>query len=280
MKTSRLVNAMNYIDDELIMEAGKEKKTCVKTKRAGYCLRWGLPAAVCMIVLLCGGVTVMAATGFGTRIIEMYTAGKETDINGSESGYVLSADVIKIPEASLSDNIKEISDIIIRQYEEITPFSSQFPGSFSKKFSSALQAREYIGLDILRGADWNFKEQYTTLMVLGNEAGEIKSLHLETCYRAGDMTIQEFSNIYTDKYEEDVTYGTIFAEDAEFEERFFTTENDVKCHVITTTVLDSGYVCTDGFLVRDGILYNINIAHLKKDSAKAERLLRQWADQF
>ena len=86
--------------------------------------------------------------------------------------------------------------------------------------------------------------------------------------------------LYTEDYEEDITYGSRTTEDVVFTESFYTTDNQLQCHIITSTALGSGYLMMDGYLVQDGILYNLHIAYLDKDAKQAEYLLYQWANLF
>lgn len=50
--------------------------------------------------------------------------------------------------------------------------------------------------------------------------------------------------------------------------------------MIEETALESGYMGMDGYLVEDCVLYNLHIAHLKKDTEQAKKRLHQWADLF
>lgn len=274
MKASRLANAMSYIDDDLISGAVMD----TKNKKTGRWLKWGTAAAC--VCLLFGTITVFAATDLGTHMIDMFTSRTEPGSDYSESGYVLSADMKKVSANLFSGDIKEVSDIILQQIKDYSSYSSQSPGSWRKKFASSSEARAYIGFSPLQGLDWDLEEQSSELIVTGNEKGEIQALQLETDYQVGDVRLQAFSYIYTDKYENDITYGSVTTEAVEFRESFYTTEHQLQCHVITSTALDSGYMTMDGYLVQDSILYNLHIAYLEKDTEQAEDLLHQWANLF
>lgn len=238
-----------------------------------------LPIVACLIIIL-STVTIFASTGWGTRIIDIFTSRTEPGSDFSESGYDLSIDIEKIPVNLLKGEVQEVPSVIVQQFENYKPIYSWYPGSWHKEFSSFAAARDYIGLDFLDFLDWNLEEQSIKLMVTGNAKGELLILQLETYYQVDDIRLQAYSHIYTEDYDEKITYGSRTTEDIVFTESFYTTDNQLQCHIITSTALESGYLMMDGYLVQDGILYNLHIAYLEKDVKQAEDLLYQWANLF
>ena len=69
-------------------------------------------------------------------------------------------------------------------------------------------------------------------------------------------------------------------ENIDFSESFHTTKSGKTLHVIDQSAMESGYLGKDGYLVVDGILYELHLAYLEKDAARAEELLIQWAELF
>lgn len=272
MKLPKLVHAMTYIDDQLIAnaESAVHPQKCL--------LRWSSVAA-CLILLL-GTVTAVAATGLGTRLLEMFTSRSAPGSDLTESGYTLQADIQKVPTSALSEDVNGVSQIIRQQFSSYSPYSSQSPSSWRKDFPSLSEAVLYIGLDSLRIPDLGLDEQSTSLTVIGSADGSLQTLGLETVYQVGRLRVQAYCHIYTEHYTGAVTYGTATTEDVTFQEALYATDGGLKYRVLTSTSLASGYESSDGILVRDGILYTLHIAHLEQDQAQAEALLHHWAELF
>lgn len=267
---------MSYIDDDLIAEAANEPGTT----RIKPWVRWGIVAAC--LVLLFGTITVAATTDLGAHIFETFIRKPDPKSDYTEYGYVLSTEIERIPVAALTGDIQEVPSRIRWQMENFPLLSSQMPTTFIKRFSSAAEAREYIGLHPLHAVDWDFEEVFTTLTVHGTgDDGAMLHIHLETFYRTDNINIQTFADIYTENWEDEIIYHrAISTENVEYSESFYTTKNQLQCRVITSTTRESGYIGMEGFLVYDGILYWMNVSHLEEDAARAEELLYQWADQF
>lgn len=272
----KLYNCITNVDDIFIEEA--EAVTAGNRTKRSLRVRL-LPLVACFILAFCT-VTVFAATNWGTHIIDMFTSRTEPGSDFSESGYDLSIDIEKIPVKLLDGDIQEVPGIIIKQYENYKPYDSWYPGCWQKKFTSFTAAKKYVGLSSLKSLDWNLEEQSTILIVTGNVEGKLQILQLETDYQVVDIRLQAFSHIYTEDYDEEITYGSRTTEDIAFTEAFYTTDNQLQCHIIRSTALESGYLMMDGYMVQDGILYNLHIAYLDKDAKQAEELLYQWANLF
>lgn len=273
MNNSRFENALNNIDDELISKAAFD--TPKKQKHPLFKIS---PVAACLCLLLCT-ITVLAATGLGTKIIITYTGRVNSDYK--ESGYLLEADIIKFDTASFSKEVNQLSDAIIQQIEEYQPYYSYLPNNYVKHFSSSYDAISYIGLDCLNQPDLGLEEQQTSLNVMGNESGDILQLILETDYDAGNINLQTFTYVYTTNYTDEIHISSVVTtEDVEFSENYYTSKNQLNCHIISSTALESGYLCMDGYVVSNGILYQMSISYLKKDATQALDLMHQWADEF
>ena len=124
------------------------------------------------------------------------------DDSNEEVGYSLEFDVDKIQLSEITGQVNEAKEIIAEQYADVEPWSSFSPGFWIKEFSSFSEAKEYIGLEKIRGIKWDFDEQDTVLTVYGNEKGEFEYLSLETLYQEGEIRLQSVVSIYTELYEE------------------------------------------------------------------------------
>ena len=241
-------------------------------------LRRAVLAAACVCFLASAAAV---AAGGGTWLLDTFTARGAPGSELTQSGYDLAADVEKFPVSALTGEIQEAGEEIARQFENYDLFSSWYPGTLRRThFPSAAEAREYIGLEALRGLDWELEETRTSLDVTGDPQGRLLRIRLETDYEVEGVRLQAFATIFTEDSEDTVIIGARTTEDVAFRESLRTTDGGRQYQVITDTGLASGYFGMDGYLVEDGVLYNLHLAYLKKDEALAESLLRQWADLF
>ena len=265
MNAERFSEAIGELGDKYYAEAA-----AYQPHRKKRSVRW-IAAAAC-ICLLIGSAAALAASGLGTRLIEAFSS-------RAESGFDLSAAVERIPVSELSEEIRQAGDIIKQQFAEQKPYSNRCPGLWQADFASHDEVCGFIGLDQIKApGDW--RELPTTLNVYGGKTGEIQELELETARSAGDIRMQLFTRIYTENHDAEIVITSRAAEKVDFTESSFTAKNGVSCHVIEFSALESGCLCTDGYIVDDGILYDLHIAYPEKDAARADRLLHEWAEQF
>ena len=267
MNIPRIADVLGLIDEDLL-DAELPKRS-----RRGRTVRVLLAAAcVCLIV---GTITAFAA-GAGTVLLEKFRKGDR----GFESGYDMAARLTPFPEESLTGGIREVPAIIRRQLEEAAPWSDQLPNTYYRQFDTAAQALEYVGLEELMPIRWNVAETGTTLSVFGGQRGEITSVSIMTQCQKGDVHLQTQAWLRTENDSTDNTFSVRTTEDVDYTEERFTTAGGFTCHVICSTVLDSGNVTYDGCIVRAGILYTLHAAYPPSAEAQADGLLHTWADQF
>ncbi|MBQ8558944.1 MAG: hypothetical protein IJ439_03045 [Tyzzerella sp.] len=273
----KLYNSLTNVSDEYIEEAVNAvlDKAIVKRKK----IRYLVPLAACLILVF-SAFTVLAKTSWGTRIIDMFTSRTESGPCYSESGYDLSVDIKKVPISQLQGDVRQVSEIIAEQFDNYEPWDSWYPGSWYKEFPSSAEAIAFVGLKSLESLDWNLKELNTSLSVTGNAEGELQSLDIETDYKVEDIRLQAYSRIYTENYTDEIIFGIRTTEDISFTEAYYTTDNGLQCHIVTSTALESGYLSKEGYVVKNGVLYSLHIAYLEKDAKQAEELMCQWAELF
>jgi|GEM_PF-2516048 len=276
-QSEKLFISLTDVNDEFIYEA----QMAMKTKNiSNLSKRIKLFPMVACLVLLLLVTSVFTLTDWGTYIIDMFTSRTEVGSDYSESGFDLGVNVEKISIDMLTGEIQKVPDIIRHQFETYDVYSSWYPGNWQKQFESLDEAFEFIGFDELSKTNWEFNEEQVILNVLGNDKGEILTVRLESLYIVDDIRLQNTMYIMTEYDTEAVQYGSSTTENVEFEEEFYETINQLKCHIISSSQLASGYMSIDGFLVKKGALYNLHIAFKEEDKEQAKRLLLLWADSF
>ena len=268
MRGKELLDKMELIDPVYL-----EAADTAPVRKAGKLkhIRWGV-AAACLCVLL-GTTGVMAATGLGTKLISFFSSREE-------SGYEISAEIVKFPAGVLQGEIREVPAVIRQQFASYEPFMDYLPGSWERAFATRDDACDYVGFNRIKRMHWDPQEEQTLLYVQGTENGDLASVSVETRYTAGDIRLQFFSDIFTENTEEETTILTAMAEKTGFTETFRTSGSGKTIHVIEETAMESSYLSKDGYLVEEGILYHLHVAYLEKDAGRAEELLMQWADLF
>lgn len=263
----------DYID-ETISNSHKAKQNSRFNRRLVI-----VSTAVILVILLI--TCVATATGeFGTRIMNFFTSYIEPGTDYEQSGFDLDVAIEKIPMSDFSGEVQQVGSTIKQQFKDYKPYSSRHPGRWQADFPSYEKACEYIGFDKLKQIDLGLEEQAATLIISGDENGQISSITLETYYSIDDINVYHFSLIYTENFDEEVILRTRTTENVEYEESFYTNDNNKQCHIIDSTELESGYKGMDGYIVDDGVLYNLHIAYQKEDSEQAVKLIYLWADLF
>ena len=268
MRGKELLDKMELIDPAYV-----EAADAAPLRKAGKPRRvkW-IVAAACICVLL-GTTSVLAATGLGTSLIRFFSS-------HSESGYELSADIVKFPADALRGKIREIPEVIRQQFVSYDPAASWLPGSWEGTFETRDDACDFVGFKKIKRPRWDVKEDRTWLHVQGTEKGDLTSVSVETDYTDGDIRLQFFSDIYTENAEGEITVLTVMAEKVGFAETFRTANSGKTVHVIEQTAMESGFMSKDAYLVEEGILYHLHVIYPEKDAGRAEELLMQWADLF
>ena len=278
MNVKKFSDAMSELDTKYIDEAISYSHEAKRTSRSNRRLTVALIAAI-LALLLIG--CVVAATGvFGTRIMNFFTSYIEPGTDFKQSGFDLGVAIEKIPMSDFTGEVQQVGSTIQQQFKDYKLYSSWYPGHWQANFSSHKKACEYIGFDKLKQIDLNLEEQTTTLNVFGNENGQILCIVLETYYSIDDINVQHFSRIYTENFDEEIVLETRTTESVEYEESFYTNDNNKQCHIIDSTALESGYRCMDGYIVDNGVLYSLHIAYQKENSKQAIELIHFWANLF
>ncbi len=278
MNAKKFSDAMSEIDSKYIDEAISYSRKVKQTPRFNRRLTAALIAAVLTLLLM--GCAAVTAGVFGTRVTDFFTSRTEPGTDYEQSGYNLDVEIEKIPMSDIIGEVQQVGAVIQQQFQDYEAYDSWYPGLWQALFSSREEACAYIGFEGLKQVNLNLEEQTTTLNVSGNEEGQIVSILLETDYSADDITVQFISQIYTENYGEEITIGTRTTESVEFEELFYITDSNKQCHIIDSTELENGYRFLDGYIVDNGVLYNLHIAYQEEDSEQATELIHFWAELF
>ena len=272
MNEDRFFQAVTELDGRYYEEA--ERYQAKRRPRLRTVL---LAAAVCVCLL---GAAALAAGG-GTQLIAAFSGRRAPDTDFVESGYDLSADLEKLPESALSDDVLETGAVIRQQIQDHQPYDSRTPELWQKTFDTRAEACAFTGIDRL--CQPAFPPECggeTVLTVYGNAKGQILSLMLESDGQAGDVRFQQFAQVYTEPDSSAHTVSVRTGGDTAFSESFYTAAGGRSCHIITSAAETPGITCMDGYLVARGVLYTLHAACPDQAAAEAQALIEQWADSF
>lgn len=275
--SENLFISLTEVHDEFVDEAQMAMKS---KKKKHFLMRIKVIPLVACLLSFFVVTSVLALTDWGTYIIDIFSSRTEEGSDFSESGYDLGVYVEKVSVDKLSEDIQNVSEAIIHQYETYKPYNSWYPGHWQESFMSLEDAYEFIGYEDLYKVKLGAIEEQVKLNVHGNEKGDIQSISLNASYRIDEVRIQSSLYITTENDTEPITYGTRTTEDVEFTEKLYETKHHLTCHIISSSPLESGYMSYDGFLVRKGILYNLHVIYKETDEKQAYKLLLNWADSF
>ena len=114
MRGKEFLDKMELIDPAYVEAAEAAPAPKIRKMKR---IRWGAVAA-CLCLLL-GTTTVLAATGLGTKLLSVFRSREET-------GYELSADIVKFPAAELKGEIRKVPALIRQQFETCTETRRRF----------------------------------------------------------------------------------------------------------------------------------------------------------
>ncbi|MBQ7432067.1 MAG: hypothetical protein IJV50_01145 [Lachnospiraceae bacterium] len=266
-----LLEAINEIPEQVI-EKNQVAPEWHNVRVAGHRhVKW---VAVAAAVLLCvSGVTAVAAVRSGLDLFHVFSS-KE------ESGYDLLVEMDLIPIEELHGEITQLSEQFVQAFADYDLFSSWYPGSQEVRFANSGQALDYIGYQPLTWHTWELPEQDVVVRVQGDATGHILGVNMEVDYQQEKIFMQMFASLYTEHYEGSIQTGSAAAEYETYTEDQFVNHNQVTWTVISSSEMESGYLCKDAYTVCNDVLYQCHIGYLKKDQAEAVRLMEKWMELF
>ncbi len=269
MRGNKLLDKMELVDPAYVAAADAAPETRKKRRTL-----WQAALAACVCLILLAG-TAAAVGGGGTWLVEMF-GGRGSD----ETGYELGVDMDIILVSRMSENLEAVSEAIVRQFETCQPFDSWLPGHWMEKNFSADEAWAFIGLESLQKPAWDLEEWYNTLNVYGDSEGKIDRILIDTGYQTGEIRLQAGAEIKTENFAGELHVRSVGEEGTSFAETFLSTPGGNRCQVIFSSANERGWLGLTGYLVEKGVLYQLHVSYQEQDAARAEELLRQWADQF
>lgn len=205
-------------------------------------------------------------------VLDMHSADKD-------SGFTIDLEITRWPMDTFEGQVKEVSDIIRQQYVDYDPISSKSPGWWYREFNSSTELLDYIGFHKIIIPTWDIKETKSSLTVNGDEEGNFDNLYLEVDYIIENVRMQLICHIFTEFSDQDSwLYGYGHYETFIQEEGI--TPDGYDYIVITTYENSYGYISKDGFLIKNGIFYNLHLAYTAAYEQEAKELIEQCLTNY
>ena len=273
-----LIEAVNGMDEELVSVSAPKKERRRLRPRA-----WIAIAAAALIVFGCATVGASALI-----------RGKFGPIRTGTHGYTASFELQKYKWSKFKGEIRETPDIIREQYATFTPqpvYSSFFshPGSYVKNFSTLREAADYVGLKALKTPEPPFGAD-CVVNVFGDAEGRIGDVEIFLQHivipsdpSAGDLGGMLRISILTENSEKSTVltggdWGDYDPGRIDYKE--FTTSKGVLCQYTEVGIGQNSRELISGYVVYEGILYNLSINFKPGEYDNAVKMLNDWAEKF
>ncbi|WP_343210125.1 hypothetical protein [Anaerolentibacter hominis] len=197
-----------------------------------------------------------------------------------ERGYAVQYDIYKCPVDAFEGEITQVSDIIRKQYENHVEWSSTSPDYWAKDFESVAALRKYLGCELMFFPEWDIAEMSTKLTIYGKREGSLERLHTEIWYQTDNITMQAVSSVYTEDDSQDNVFYRIGDKNQTYEVSEYMAECGQQCTIVTNSANLRGYLGKDGYMIKDGVLYNLHMAYQEEYEAEAQNRMKQWYDLY
>lgn len=271
-----LLEGVNGMDEELLSPS-VEKSEARRPKK----LFWAAVAAAALFV--CGCMTAGAAA------IVRGKFGPERD---GANGYSAKFELNKFKWREFTGDISETPEIIREQYLTFTPAPvlssvAVHPGSYAKSFASLKEAADYIGLSALKAGSLPFSED-VTVGVSGDSEGRIREVDISSQHilMPGDPGGFGYFLHVTILTEHNPSSAALTGgswgdyDPGRIEYNEFTSSKGVLCQYAEVGVGDRTRQMVSGYIVDNGILYNLSMNFDEGRLDRAIEMLKAWAESF
>ena len=155
---------------------------------------------------------------------------------------------------------------------------SSFPGHWYRHFSSASEAKEFIGFEKFSVPEIGIPERDFCISAYGDSSGKISHIRAEFFYldtENGYLGIQIFADALTENFEEDFFQSDILSEEEYQTVRETLNRKKTKFYIFDGEISQTGNRRTEMFFVKKGVLYYVNFAFSEEKTEKAEDIIQK-----
>lgn len=293
MKETDVLKAMNDMRSEwlescyettVVKEESEEKHgTDTKTVHFGSfgktVVKWVVAATAAL--LLCGG-----GVAYAVKLGILQFTKEEHKEN---YGFSLHTETERISVEELTGDIHEVEGFL-RDYMVQEDYRQEFP-SWLKRFETVEEARDYIGYAGMKETTVPGTVEEVNVRVIGDTDGNLGEVSLFVRAKAGDISINETSAVFTEespisiqgtgiRHTHEVSEGVKLGPD--YRSKEYTTASGKTAVLVYEEYEEvvSGNCWLVGALVDGAVYYELSILYYPQDLEWAEELLYEWCEQF
>ena len=255
-----LLQAMDYLEDELVEHVHIHKNTFTKTA-----LKWAAAAAIAAL-FFGGGVAYAAKYGI-TRTNP-----------GWESGYRVDITSHRVAEEEFSEEVRAVkqellADIAVCETPESTPVFG-----WIQDFGSVEESLTFIGHEDMKLPDFGGTLDQTGVIVLGNNKADILYTRAFARYSTNNLWAHMNCCIYTENYPYS-TGGGIKNNGLQYADEIYVTAKGKEAFLVIPTAYTANHGIK-AYLVDDSVIYEICISSYQYNQEEIIQLIKNWLDQI
>lgn len=254
---------LNNLDAAIIEEAAQEEEIIMIQKHRR--MKFAAAAALLAICLMAGG-GIVAASVFGIEIFDVKTGRNDSSY---EVGFMPRCK----PQDAFGGHIEEVKEAIRKQCEEYKLWMSHMPNHWSREFKDWESALAFLEIDFMEAPVTSILPTQVSLSVMGSGEGVLWTVRFHGMYNKDKYNIFIGADIYVDDSEEEIEAQMFSATggEASYQSEIYITENGIPCTLVDTLVLETdGCTHAEGYIVKDGILYNVSAIPRQREGETGE----------
>lgn len=267
-----LLNAMNYLEDELVEQslqasAGIKEVTVPnhKSKFVKNALKWGAAAATA-VLFFTGGVAYAAKYGI-TRTNPGWKSGYQVDITSR-----------RVTEDEFSEEVRAVKQELLTDIAKCKDPEKTEVFGWIKDFDTVEETVSFIGHVGLTMPTFPGALEQTGAVVLGNNKADILYAESFARYSYDHVWATMSCRMYTDSF----AYGTgggIKEDGLEYAGETYLTAGGKEAFLVLPTEYTVNHGI-QGYLVDDSRVYELWISGYDKDTDYIIQLMKDWLDQL
>ena len=295
MNGNGFIESIGGLDEALIQEASAIPSSRKRHIRS----RW-LSAAACLVLLF--GFTAYATDMFGIRFSDTPREGSMTitsdGVTNEYKTFNLDAAVPTVKPKYIKGDVNDLAPIIKNnieaagkgEFKENPPHTYQhIPELYFVNDLSPEEAAKYIGYEYLEPV-WFPYDTYDSTITVGGDAGpggfgltSIRIHYYNKDWGQWDNWFLIRSEVWfhISKTDSEVHTGIGWTE--KDNHYTITSKNGYECHIIEYSEKTSGesmHGRISGTVIKNGLVYLIDMEYSENNRPEAQRVVREWAEHF
>lgn len=272
MTGNDLLQAMNYLEDEMVEQAAQTSSnaqiTPVHNRRSKFAktaLKWGAAAAAALLFF-----------GGGVAYADRYGIIRTNP--GWKSGYHVDITSRRVTEDEFSEEVRAVKQELQKDISATKDAKKTPAFGWIRDFNTVEETVAFIGHDNLKLPKFPGKLEQTGVVVLGNDKADILYAEAYARYSMDRVWATISCRIYTETFSYN-TGGGIKEDGLQYVDETYITANGKEAFIVIPTEY-AGNHGIQGYLVEDSVIYELWISGYEKDASHIIQLMKDWLDKF